>query len=83
MMIQPDLLSYEQAGKRLGMSASTVRRLVKARKLSVVYPSERPKIKVTEIERYIEKISTPNVLHFDKPARPGKISRQQAADLLR
>ena len=84
LAIQPELLSYKQAGVRLGMSASTVKRLVKAGKLSVVFPSARPRISTAEVSRYIRQISLPNIVQFDKPrARLGRISRQQAADLLR
>lgn len=83
-VVQPDLLNYRQAGVRLGISASTVKRLVKAGKLSVVFPSARPRISSAEVSRYIRQISLPNIVQFDKPrARLGRISRQQAADLLR
>lgn len=82
-MIQPALLTYEQAGTRLGVSGSTVRRLVRAGRLRAVFPSSRPRIENSEIDRYILQISAPNVVKFAKPrATAGRISRQQAADLL-
>lgn len=83
-LIEPDLLTYRQAGTRLGISASTIKRLVKAGKLKAVYPAAHPRIAVVEVQRYLQAIMVPNVVHF-KPARSklGRITRQQAADLLR
>lgn len=78
------LLTYKEAGKRLAVSAATIKRLVKARKISAVYPLSRPRIAAAEIDRYIQIISTPKVLHLAaRPIKSGKISRQQAAELLR
>lgn len=79
------MLTFKEAGARMSVSADTVRRLVKAGKLQAVYPSARPRILESELERYVRLISTPTVLQYPNARRqaPGKLSRADAAHLLR
>lgn len=55
----PQLLTYKQAGERLGCSARSVKRLVDARKIPVVYPLPRsPRIPLDVIEDFITHLIT-------------------------
>lgn len=77
------LLTFARAGEMLAVSRDTVRRLVRAGKLRAVYPSARPRIPASEIERYIRELCAPNVLQFAvKPETKGRLSRRDAAKLL-
>ncbi|HOW75572.1 MAG TPA: helix-turn-helix domain-containing protein [Candidatus Competibacteraceae bacterium] len=78
------LLTYPQAGFRLAVSADTIRRLVRRGKLHAVYPCARPRIAVSELDRYIREISAPNILQWPlSPAAAGRLSRHQAKALLK
>jgi excisionase family DNA binding protein len=81
---EPKLLTFAQAGALMSVSRDTVRRLVRAGKLRAVYPSARPRIPTSEIDRYIRELCAPNVLQFSpKPAAKDRLSRRDAAKLLR
>lgn len=78
------LLTYQQAGARLALSAATIRRLVRRGKLHAVYPCAHPRIASAELDRYIREISAPNLLQFPlSPAPAGRLSRHQAKALLK
>ena len=50
------LLTYKEFAAALGVSYSTVRRMVAEKKICTVSPHRRPMIPSTEIEKYISPI---------------------------
>jgi predicted DNA-binding protein (UPF0251 family) len=56
-LVLPEVLSYEMAAKRLGVSVSTVKRLVKSGAILTVLIEKTPKIPGSEIRR----LATPPV----------------------
>lgn len=56
--VEPDrmLLSFEEAGARLGVSARTIKRLVHAGELSTVFVANCPRVRSSDLDEYVDKL---------------------------
>lgn len=72
-MDNPALLTLAEAGRRLGVSRSSVYRLIASGALPVVRPlPDAPRIPAQELERYVQSLGAPEAPRAAHPATDDK-----------